>query len=55
MFSPASHFGRSEGMAYAGIVVVPPVMGLYTIVPALLAYALLGTSRQLNCRSRQFL
>ena len=36
-----------EGMAYAGIVGVPPVMGLYTIVPALTAYALLGTSRQL--------
>jgi high affinity sulfate transporter 1 len=36
-----------EGMAYAGIVGVPPIMGLYTIVPALLAYALLGTSRQL--------
>ena len=36
-----------EGMAYAGIVSVPPIMGLYTIVPALLAYALLGTSRQL--------
>src|SRR5262245_66163901 len=35
-----------EGMAYAGIVGVPPIMGLYTIVPALLAYALLGTSRQ---------
>ena len=34
-------------MAYAGIVGVPPIMGLYTIVPALLAYALLGTSRQL--------
>ena len=36
-----------EGMAYAGIVGVPAIMGLYTIVPALLAYALLGTSRQL--------
>ena len=35
-----------EGMAYAGIVGVPPIMGLYTIVPALLAYALLGSSRQ---------
>ena len=36
-----------EAMAYAGIVGVPPIMGLYTIVPALIAYALLGTSRQL--------
>jgi sulfate permease, SulP family len=36
-----------EGMAYSGIVGVPPIMGLYTIIPALLAYALLGTSRQL--------
>ena len=36
-----------EGMAYAGIVGVPPIMGLYTIVPALLAYAVLGTSQQL--------
>jgi SulP family sulfate permease len=36
-----------EGMAYAGIVGVPAIMGLYTIVPALIAYALLGTSRQL--------
>src|SRR6266481_4783515 len=36
-----------ESMAYAGIVGVPPIMGLYAIVPALLAYAVLGTSRQL--------
>src|SRR6516165_11288402 len=36
-----------ESMAYAGIVGVPPIMGLYTIVPALVAYAVLGTSRQL--------
>ena len=36
-----------EGMAYAGIVGVPPIMGLYTIVPPLIAYALLGTSRVL--------
>src|ERR1700746_291533 len=36
-----------ESMAYAGIVGVPPILGLYTIVPPLLAYALLGTSRVL--------
>jgi SulP family sulfate permease len=36
-----------EGMAYAGIVGVPPIMGLYTIIPPLIAYALLGTSRRL--------
>jgi high affinity sulfate transporter 1 len=36
-----------EGMAYAGIVGVPPIMGLYTIVPPLITYALLGTSRLL--------
>lgn len=36
-----------EGMAYAGIVGVPPIMGLYSIVPPLIAYALLGTSRLL--------
>src|ERR1700756_5198652 len=36
-----------EGMAYAGIVGVPPIMGLYTIVPPLISYALLGTSRLL--------
>src|SRR3954453_12225924 len=36
-----------EGMAYAGIVGVPPIMGLYTIVPPLIAYALLGAWRLL--------
>jgi high affinity sulfate transporter 1 len=36
-----------ESMAYSGIVGVPPIMGLYTIVPPLIAYALLGTSRLL--------
>jgi high affinity sulfate transporter 1 len=36
-----------EGMAYAGIVGVPPIMGLYTLVPPLIGYALLGTSRLL--------
>jgi sulfate permease, SulP family len=36
-----------EGMAYAGIVGVPPIMGLYTIVPPLVIYALLGSSRLL--------
>jgi high affinity sulfate transporter 1 len=36
-----------EGMAYAGIVGVPPIMGLYTIIPPLIAYAVLGTSRVL--------
>jgi SulP family sulfate permease len=36
-----------EAMAYSSIVGVPPIIGLYTIVPALVAYALLGTSRQL--------
>src|ERR1700686_184787 len=35
------------GMAYSGIRGVPPIMGLYTIVPPLIAYALLGTSRLL--------
>jgi high affinity sulfate transporter 1 len=36
-----------EGMAYASIVGVPAIMGLYTIVPPLIAYALLGSSRLL--------
>src|SRR5262245_48601670 len=36
-----------EGMAYSGIVGVPPITGLYTIIPPLIAYALLGTSRVL--------
>jgi high affinity sulfate transporter 1 len=36
-----------EGMAYSGIVGVPPITGLYTIVPPLIVYALLGTSRVL--------
>jgi MFS superfamily sulfate permease-like transporter len=31
-----------EGMAYAGIVGVPPIMGLYTLVSPLFVYALLG-------------
>ena len=36
-----------EGMAYAAIVGVPPIMGLYTIIPPLIGYALLGSSRVL--------
>jgi MFS superfamily sulfate permease-like transporter len=36
-----------EGMAYSGIVGVPPIMGLYTLIPPLVVYALLGTSRVL--------
>ena len=33
-----------EGMAYSSIVGVPPIMGLYTLVPPLIVCALLGTS-----------
>src|SRR5262249_16828363 len=36
-----------EGMAYSGILGVPPLMGLYTLIPPLIVYALLGTSRVL--------
>ena len=36
-----------EAMAYAGIVGVPPIMGLYTIIPPLFVYALFGTSKLL--------
>jgi high affinity sulfate transporter 1 len=36
-----------EGMAYAGIVGVPAIMGLYTLAPPLIAYALFGSSRRL--------
>src|SRR6516164_10765323 len=36
-----------EGMAYSSIVGVPAIMGLYTVVPPLIAYAVLGTSRLL--------
>ena len=36
-----------EAMAYAGIAGLPPQAGLYTLLAALLMYALLGTSRHL--------
>src|SRR5260370_23066448 len=36
-----------EGIAYSGMGGVPPIMGLYTIVPPLIVYALVGTSRLL--------
>ncbi len=36
-----------EAMAYAGIAGLPPQAGLYTLVAALLIYALLGSSRHL--------
>ena len=36
-----------ELLAYATIAGVPPVVGLYATVPALVLYALLGSSRHL--------
>ena len=36
-----------ESLAYAGIAGVPPVVGLYAAVPALLLYAAFGSSRHL--------
>ena len=36
-----------ESLAYATIAGVPPVVGLYAAVPALLLYALVGSSRHL--------
>jgi len=36
-----------EAMAYAGIANLPPEAGLYTLLAALLVYAILGTSRHL--------
>jgi sulfate permease, SulP family len=35
-------------MAYGELVGVPPVVGLWTILPAMLVYALVGSSRQLS-------
>jgi len=37
-----------EGMAYAGVADLPPQMGLYTLVGALLVYAIFGSSRHLS-------
>ena len=36
-----------ESLAYATIAGVPPVVGLYAAVPALLLYAVIGSSRHL--------
>src|SRR5512137_567549 len=36
-----------EAMAYAGVAGLPPQAGLYTLLAALLVYALFGTSRHL--------
>jgi MFS superfamily sulfate permease-like transporter len=35
-------------MAYGELVGVPPVVGLWTILPAMLVYAVFGSSRQLS-------
>ena len=40
-----------EAMAYAGIAGLPPQAGLYTLLAALLVYAVFGTSRHLNVAS----
>jgi SulP family sulfate permease len=37
-----------QALAYAGIAGVPPIYGLYTVPLAMIAYALLGTSRSLS-------
>ena len=37
-----------EAMAYAGIAGLPPQAGLYTLVAALLVYALFGSARHLS-------
>jgi high affinity sulfate transporter 1 len=40
-----------EAMAYAGIAGLPPQAGLYTLLAALLVYALFGTSRHLTVQA----
>ena len=40
-----------EGMAYAGIAGLPPQAGLYTLVAALLLYAVFGTARHLSVQA----
>lgn len=35
-------------MAYAGVAGLPPVVGLWAVLPAMLLYALSGTSRLLS-------
>jgi high affinity sulfate transporter 1 len=40
-----------EGMAYAGIAGLPPQAGLYTLVAALLLYAIIGTARHLSVQA----